>query len=195
MRNGGAGRGAGGKAAPRTGRRLVHRQRPKPPDRRRRNVLIAAVAASLAAALGFLGWTRIDAADKKIAELQRESAALDKTVEDAKKTVASAIELDKFADTDVTWLNEMRELAAELPPADDAILTKVTLTERAPRGGSPREVATGTRAGPIRPATTRSALNALTWGTFPTCPTTQKARWKRAPQDARTPHKCCRVRV
>ena len=53
---------------------------------------------------------------------------MDKEVQQAEKLVAKANAIKDFTDRDVTWLDEVRELARRIPDADHVLLREVQLT-------------------------------------------------------------------
>jgi len=104
---------------------LHPRQRPAPPDRRRRYVA-AGLAVALLAVLyaGYTWW-----ASSRLAEESRrlaiESRSLDPPLAVAEKTFLAVGEISKWADGEVVWLDKLHTLASKLPQAKDVMLTQV----------------------------------------------------------------------
>ena len=114
---------------------LNPRRRPKPPSQKRRNVLLAATAILILGAGATLFSTQKRKYDNEIARLTQESAELDSAIEKAKILVARADRIKLFTDGDITWLDELREVAARLPSGDDLILREITIGSDQERGG------------------------------------------------------------
>ena len=111
---------------------LHPRQPPKPPSRRNLYVGIGAGAAALVALL-VLGTTLYGRGlQSDIDELNKQSAALDKQVDEAKKLRDAVAEIDKWRNSDFCWLDELRWLSENAPPAKDARLTKLMM--QSPQG-------------------------------------------------------------
>lgn len=106
---------------------LNPRRRPPPPSRSRRLIWSATAACVLLA--GGFSWLQssLTATDEQIAELRTRSKALDKTVDKAKQLEKSAQEIGAWADADVNWLDELRELALDMPPSRDVLLTRLNM--------------------------------------------------------------------
>lgn len=106
---------------------LNPRQRPPPPSRRRAAIW-AVTAASLLFAAGF-SWVHrsLGELDDQLEKLSRESKNLEKVVTKAKELQRSTDEVAAWADADVNWLDELRELSLDMPPARDVLLTRLTM--------------------------------------------------------------------
>jgi hypothetical protein len=106
---------------------LNPRRRPPPPSRSRRLIWSASAACVLLAA-GF-SWVHSSLAgmDDQISQLRKKAKDLDKPVEKAKEMERAAQEIGAWADSDVNWLDELRELAVEMPPARDVLLTRLNM--------------------------------------------------------------------
>jgi len=114
---------------------LHPRRRPAPPDRRKQ-YLAAGVAAAVLV-LGYLGynWWQAGQLRSQIAELAQRSRLLEQPAVQADKTAQVAAELNKWADDEVIWLDEIRELCEDLPPAQDIMLLQLTLGGTGAHGG------------------------------------------------------------
>lgn len=116
---------------------LNPRKRPAPPDRRRQFSLIAAAAGVLALAVGGFVWSQYAALQAKIKATDSELKKIEKTVVASQKKIKEAEELDKFAQGDITWLDEFYRLSDPklFPNGDDAILDIIYGTTRDARKG------------------------------------------------------------
>lgn len=115
---------------------LNPRRRPAPPSRNRRNVTIVAAAAVVCGLIGLGIWWKCKQLDAEIAALELQSATLDQAVDAARKLVAKANAVKEFTDGDVTWLDEIREVAVRIPDAHHAILDEFTLQTDLTPGGT-----------------------------------------------------------
>jgi Tfp pilus assembly PilM family ATPase len=113
---------------------LNPRRRPVARSNRRRTVIIASTAAGVAGLMALAIWGGLKRLDNQIAQLQEHSAALGKEVAEAEKLVAKANAIKEFTDTDVTWLDEIREVARRIPDADHLLLREVHFTTDLKRG-------------------------------------------------------------
>ena len=114
---------------------LHPRKRPVPPNTRRRKLLLGTTAGALLLALLILFFGKIRSLDNEIAALQQTSKNLETGVEKAKLRQSQAAEVGRFEAGDVTWLDELRELSTEFPPAEQAIVTQLSLKAASPGGG------------------------------------------------------------
>ncbi|MHB8970601.1 MAG: hypothetical protein ACYC3X_07915 [Pirellulaceae bacterium] len=115
---------------------LNPRKRPAPPSNRRRGVLIAAAALSMATVVALGVWAGLRHLDNQIAELKTQSAALDKEVDEARKLTVKADAVREFTDRDITWLDEVREITKRVPDADHLKLDEVSFGADLKRGGT-----------------------------------------------------------
>jgi Tfp pilus assembly PilM family ATPase len=101
---------------------------PAPPSHRRRNVLIAATAATLLVSLGGLYWVQASQLDAKLAQLQDEVAKMgreDQTYQDRLKEIGM---LEEWVNNRPNWLAEMGEMSRQFPLPDDAIVDNLGLS-------------------------------------------------------------------
>ncbi len=119
---------------------FLHPRRPPVPPNRR-NILIAAASVVVAAALwfGWFTWSSLSELADDIDRLTRLSKQRAKVVKEARSTEAAVASIELWKQGDVDWLDELRELSAEFPPARDAMLVRLTLS-RAPAGGGTIEM-------------------------------------------------------
>lgn len=114
---------------------LNPRRRPKPEGRGRKAVLLAALAATVVLAAAGLILQRMWSLDAEIAELAQQSRELDKVVAWSDDRVREVEQIEEFTGGDVNWLEELRELSGDLPLADQARVTKLSVGARPPLGG------------------------------------------------------------
>jgi len=112
------------------------RQPTEAPTKTRLKVLVGAlVAVALVVVLGGLGYSELQGADNRIAELQSRKADLDadlkRTEPDAKRLAA----VDEFAAREVVWLDELYDLADRVP---DVAKVSVTLIAGDPPMAAPK---------------------------------------------------------
>ncbi len=120
---------------------LNPRKRPKPPSNKRRNVVIAASVAVVLALGTLVVMIQKQKLDDQIAQLNQESTELDVAVDKARNLVARVDRIKVFTDGDITWLDEIREVATHLPDADHVILHEISMG--ADRGSGGRLVLKG----------------------------------------------------
>jgi Tfp pilus assembly PilM family ATPase len=114
---------------------LNPRKRPAPPSRTGRNLVIAAVALVIGVVGTFFFLSQKSALDEEIASLVDQSAEMDLAVQKARKLTAEADRIGKFADGDVTWLDEIRRIARRMPDAEHVILDDVNISIDPVKGG------------------------------------------------------------
>jgi Tfp pilus assembly PilM family ATPase len=107
---------------------LHPRRRPEPPSRTRQYVMAAGAAILVVAA--YLVWNVVEARslDSDIAELKRQSQALEPQVVRADKATQAETEIAKWAATDTVWLEELADLCHDLPQAQDLMLTQLVFS-------------------------------------------------------------------
>ena len=107
---------------------FFHPRRPKPPENKRKKYLIAsAVAASFVAIVALFIWQQLASLDEEIARQTTASKGFDPVVRSAAEIEKAVAEIRKWTSHDVVWLDELRELSAEFPPAKDAMLTQIRM--------------------------------------------------------------------
>jgi hypothetical protein len=96
---------------------FVKPREPKPPaDPHRRPILLgAALAAVIVLGLGSLAWTQLSARDAEIARLRGELNGLDQTLSKTEPDAKRWDEVKRWMDGGVVWLDELYDLAAEVP--------------------------------------------------------------------------------
>lgn len=101
------------------------RKRPAPVNRRKTVVQGAVAAALLVGTVVGGAWYYLSSLDSQVKELAAKSKKLDAKVVEAKKIEEKVGFIDKWMFGDTVWLDELRELSTELPPANEAMLTKL----------------------------------------------------------------------
>ncbi|NUQ66572.1 MAG: hypothetical protein HUU20_29265 [Pirellulales bacterium] len=115
---------------------LHPRKKPQPPNYRRVGLVAGALVAAVVLAAGYFVWDRIASMDREITDLAARKKQLDdslKKAADQKKVIAA---VDEWRATDVTWLDELRDLSVRFPQARDAIVLRMTLTPARGSGGA-----------------------------------------------------------
>jgi len=104
---------------------LAPRKRPEPQDRTRLYALIGAAAATLLLVLlGSIYW-QLSSLQSEIDDLTAESRQLDKTLTAAKPVVEHAKLLDEYVAGQVVWLDELKQLSTNLPPAEKVVVREL----------------------------------------------------------------------
>ncbi|MGD0517067.1 MAG: hypothetical protein ABSA26_05980 [Thermoguttaceae bacterium] len=105
---------------------LHPRRRQEQPKKWKRFVLPAVAAAVLI--VGYMAYVQIARANftQNILDLTAKSATLDTELKEANKVQDMVKEIDKWTATDVWWLDELEQLCRKFPPANDAMLTKLS---------------------------------------------------------------------
>ncbi len=115
---------------------LHPRKRPAPPDRRRTFVLAGAAAALVVLLGGYHAWSTFAEVDKNIESLSAELDGLDEQFKraDQKQKVIQAI--GDWAQNDVNWLDELRDLSLRFPSSRDAVVLRMGLSHGRDSGGT-----------------------------------------------------------
>ena len=113
---------------------LNPRRPPAPPSRRKQYLAIGAAVAAAAALVSLFVNQRLSAMDVEIQQLAVQSKSFDKAVKDSANLEKSANEVRKWTVSDIAWLDEMKELAEEMPSAKDVVLTQLRFSAH-PEGG------------------------------------------------------------
>lgn len=105
---------------------FLNPRRPAPPKSRRSlvtKIAAAAVAAVVLAALAI--WLALASYDRAIERATARAGQLDRRLAELKPATDQMAEIDKWAASDVIWIDELYRLADKLPPASDAVLLQV----------------------------------------------------------------------
>ena len=108
---------------------LNPRRRPDPPNRRRKGLLVAAAAATVLLCGLYWIWQELGKLDHEITELQESSKKHSKLVAKAKENESAAKEIGAWTSKDVSWLDELRELAIDMPSSEEVLLTRLTMSQ------------------------------------------------------------------
>jgi Tfp pilus assembly PilM family ATPase/Tfp pilus assembly protein PilN len=106
---------------------LHPRKRPPPPNRRKQLLLGALAVALLLAVVFVLQAVSKSQLQLEIDTLQQESDALDRQVAKADRVKQEAGEIANWTAGEVVWLDELRQLCQDFPPAEDAMLTQLSM--------------------------------------------------------------------
>jgi len=113
---------------------LHPRRPPEPPKRQARYVLAGVLVAVLV--LAFFGYRRWERSwlEREVGNLSAQLESLEKLIDHGNKAKAAVDEVERWAATDVVWLDELGELSGDFQPAKEAMLTKLSLVAAAPGG-------------------------------------------------------------
>jgi Tfp pilus assembly PilM family ATPase/Tfp pilus assembly protein PilN len=105
---------------------LNPRRRPKAVSPHRRYAVIGGAAAAVFLAAALLVWNHQKNKDREIRALQSEVKNLDAEIAKYRKVQSKTEDIDAFAAGDITWLDELKEVSQELPPADRILVNRLT---------------------------------------------------------------------
>jgi hypothetical protein len=107
---------------------LHPRRRAPPPNPRKKWIIAAASAAALL--LAYLIYARIEHAllVNSVADLEKEFTEAEQSKKSAKETLASTADIAKWDDENAFWLDRIYDLEQGCPPAEDAVLERLTAT-------------------------------------------------------------------
>jgi hypothetical protein len=114
---------------------LHPRKKPEPVNTRRRNLLITATVAVAALAAVLLVLIQIEQRDSEILQLKSQIGSMKSKVVQAEKQKQNTAAVQEFLDSDINWLDELRNLSQRLPSADDMLVTQLNVGTRMPSGG------------------------------------------------------------
>jgi Tfp pilus assembly PilM family ATPase len=115
---------------------LNPRRRPQPASRRRQYALIGAAAGAVLLAGAVLIWQQLRSKDSEIRDLQADVKTLDEQVAEYRKLQLKAEDIDAFTAGDITWLDELKEVSEELPPAERILVNRLNIGALPAGGGS-----------------------------------------------------------
>jgi Tfp pilus assembly PilM family ATPase len=107
------------------------RRRPEPPSRRNTYLLAGAAVTTVVLALFLFGLWQRHSLKADVVRYDKESKALDVEIEKVAKVEAAVGEIDLWLATDTVWLDKLRWLSEELPPAQETMLTQLTMSASA----------------------------------------------------------------
>jgi Tfp pilus assembly PilM family ATPase len=115
---------------------LHPRKRPSPPDRRR-TLILASVAAGLMILLGgYRVWSTFAEVDAENETLTAELDRLDDKFKLAGKQQKIIQAIRDWGESDVNWLDELRDLSLRLPGGRDAVLLRMNMSHSRTSGGT-----------------------------------------------------------
>ncbi len=109
---------------------LHPRRRPEPVGQQTKYVLIGLAVALLVVAYFGFGWWQRSSLQNEIRQLTADSKALNNAVTRANGAKEAVAEIEKWTATDVVWLDELRSVSEDFPPAQEAMLTRLFLSSR-----------------------------------------------------------------
>jgi len=115
---------------------LHPRQRPAPPNRRRRWAIAGAVAACALGAFAYSTWSQFAKVNAKNEALAAQLKDLDDTAKKAVQRQQVAQAVREWNAGDVVWLDELRDLSLRFPKARDAVVLRMSLTHARAGGGT-----------------------------------------------------------
>jgi Tfp pilus assembly PilM family ATPase/cell division protein FtsL len=105
---------------------LAPRKRPEKRGRRERLLLVATGVVAVVCVAVLAIKLQLDAKDRQIAGLRTELKSMEKNVKEATKRAADLKQVERFVETRVPWLDQLHRLSINFPPANDAIVTKLS---------------------------------------------------------------------
>ncbi|MBN2023077.1 MAG: hypothetical protein JW809_09820 [Pirellulales bacterium] len=107
---------------------FLHPRRRREPQGRRNALAVAGLAVALLflGGVGYGWWAKQDLIDRT-RQLSGELRTLEPKVAEADRIQRAAADVQDWVDNDVVWLDELRWLGDNLPPAEDAMLTQLQI--------------------------------------------------------------------
>ena len=102
--------------------------------------LLIGIPVAAALLLAFLGYRQFSNLDKQIAELEKTNKAMEQPVKLATSSRERTERVDLFLDGGVNWLNELRQLAQSMPPAETMIVKSVSGSVEQRAGGGTLQI-------------------------------------------------------
>lgn len=103
---------------------LHPRRRPAPPSRRKTYLQVGVAVAAVVLAVLVWAWISYQGLSDEIDRLQAQSKEWDRKLEKAAKLDRTASTIDQWTVPNVVWLDQLRWLSEELPPAREAMITQ-----------------------------------------------------------------------
>jgi hypothetical protein len=94
-------------------------------------MLIGGIAAAVIGLGVFWVWNQVRLLDNEIADLKAKSAGYKTILDKGKEIQAKVDQVDKWARTDVVWLDELYELSKDLPESKDVVLADLRFGAKA----------------------------------------------------------------
>ena len=113
---------------------LPPRRKPEPPSQRNRYAVYGLALCAVLLLGAFLVWQRLATLDAEIAKLQADLKAYDPVIKSSQEVEKGVAEIKKWSISDITWLDEIRELSEEFPSSQEAMVTQLRLSQHAEGG-------------------------------------------------------------
>lgn len=114
---------------------LHPRKKPQPKSRKRTAAMLGAGLAAILLLGAGLAYAKYSAMGAEAAALKKKAQQLTKTEEIANQAIAEAQVLDAWNSGDIVWLDELRNLSENYPPAEEAVITLFAATGGQREGG------------------------------------------------------------
>jgi Tfp pilus assembly PilM family ATPase len=115
---------------------LDPRQPPVPLNKRRLAIAVGAVLAVLIGSVGYGAYSDLAELDKQVASIKKEIADQEELLKLAKARESEAAEIQKWADREIIWLEELRDLSVRFPSQRDAVLLRLSMAAGSEGRGS-----------------------------------------------------------
>jgi hypothetical protein len=103
---------------------------------RRRLLLLAASALGLAALVaGYAYWDTLSELQQRNAELVQQRKKLDEALKASRARTQLADAVGSWKESEIVWLDELRELSLQLPPSRDLLIHRLTIASSRSGGG------------------------------------------------------------
>ncbi len=113
------------------------RKPPDPPNLKQRYTMIGSGVAAAVALIGWLGYSNIKSLSVEIADLTKESNGLTQQVDRANEQKSNLLQLQKFTDGNVHWLEQLAKYSEVAPGADKLMIKSITGQASTAAGGRP----------------------------------------------------------
>lgn len=104
---------------------LHPRRKPEPPSQRNRYTAYGLALCVTVLLAAFMIWQRLSALDAEIAQLNQDLKAYEPVVKSSAEVEKAVAEVKKWSVSDITWLDELREMSEKFPASQDVMLTHV----------------------------------------------------------------------
>jgi len=109
-------------------------RRPEPPSHRNRYLLLGAGVGLIILLAVMYGWLQVQDLDSQIERLRGRQTVLDRELKQATEVRKLADAVQSWTGGHVNWLEELKRLNEKVPPAQEVMLSKLTMAAGA-RGG------------------------------------------------------------
>ncbi len=115
---------------------LHPRKTPDPPDRRRATILAGSTAALMLLLVGYHVWSTLAEVDAENATLAQELDGLDDKFKQEGKRQKVVEAVRDWGESDVNWLDELRDLSLRFPSGRDVVLLRMGMSHARNVGGN-----------------------------------------------------------